>query len=82
MTTPTLIITSDGRVYAGLTADAAVTNMREAGIFTAGKSNVEYMASVAARALSLEGATIRTDTADNFLIDLAKHGHLTIGGKA
>jgi hypothetical protein len=78
---PTLIITSDGHVYSGLTPADAVDRMREAGIFTVGKTNAEYMSGVAGRAERLEGATIRTDSAENFLFDMAHHGLLTIGGQ-
>ena len=76
---PTMIITIDGKVYTGLTSNDAVSRMRDAGIFTVGKSNEEYMNGVATRAKRLDGVEIRATSADVFLSDMAKHKFLTIG---
>jgi hypothetical protein len=77
--TYTTIMTTDGKIYTGCTRDAAVTRMREAGIFTFGKTNAEYMQFVADRAVRFNGVVIRTDTADMFLQDMATHQLITLG---
>ena len=69
----TTIVTIDGKIYTGCTCDAAVAKMREAGIFTCGKTNAEYMQFVADRAVRFNGVVLRIDTADMFLRDMATH---------
>jgi len=69
----TMIITIDGKVYTGRTSDEAVSRMRDAGIFTVGKNNDEYMRGVAARTMRLDGASIRVTSADDFLHDMAQN---------
>ena len=75
----TMIITIDGKVYTGRTPDEAVSRMRDAGLFTVGKSNEEYMRGVATRVRHLDSAEVRVTNADVFLSDMAKHRFLTIG---
>lgn len=75
----TMIITIDGKVYTGRTSDEAVSRMRDAGIFTVGKSNEQYMRGVVARAKHLDGVDVRMTSAEDFLIDMAKHNFLKIG---
>lgn len=73
-----LAITPDGAMYAGRTAADVVTRMRESGIFTTGKTDVEYMLFVSNRARALDNAPVRHDTADHFLFDLQAAGFLTV----
>ena len=69
----TIIITLDGKIYSGRTGDEAVSKKRDAGIFTVGKSNEEYMQGVVARVKHLDGVDVRMTSAEVFLIDMAKH---------
>jgi hypothetical protein len=69
----TVALTYDGKMYVGTTAFEAVRRMREDGIFTIGKTNAEYMTFVSHRARQLHGMTIRHDTPEHFLADLASN---------
>jgi hypothetical protein len=73
-----MVITNDGKIYTGATADAVVARMREAGIFTFGKTNAEYMRFVSRQALHLSTQFVRYDTPDNFLRDMDTNALLTI----
>lgn len=68
-----VILTYDGKMYVGNTAGDAVRRMREAGIFTVGKTDAEYMSFVSQRAKALNDLSIRHDTPDHFLADLASN---------
>ena len=68
----------DGVTYEAKTAKGLVEKMRLAGIFTAGKDNVEYMAMVRRLAKTTHGATIRTTTEDDFVASLATEGMATV----
>lgn len=70
MTMTYLAMMTDGAIYAGRTCTEVVTRMREAGLFTAGKSDMEYMLFVSHRAKFLSDVPVRYDTAENFLHDL------------
>lgn len=65
-----LAMMTDGAIYAGRTCAEVVTRMREAGLFTVGKTDLEYMMFVSQRAEFLSNVAVRCDTADNFLHDL------------
>ncbi len=73
-----MVITVDGKIYTGTTADAVVARMREDGIFTFGKTNPEYMRFVSRQALHLCGQFVRHDTPDNFLHDMNANSLLAI----
>ena len=65
-----MVITIDGKIYMGATADAVVSRMSEGGIFTFGKTNDEYMRFVSRQAMHLCGQFVRHDSATNFLHDM------------
>jgi hypothetical protein len=65
------VTTAEGRRFVGVTAIDVLTLMREAGILTMGKTNREYMRFVARQVQQNEGKRIRTNSAANFLRDLA-----------
>lgn len=67
------VITIDGKIYSGDTADAVVSRMREGGIFTIGKTNAEYMRFVSRQSATLNLEFVRHDTAENFLADMHKN---------
>ncbi|MGI9143112.1 MAG: hypothetical protein ACR2IJ_07955 [Fluviibacter sp.] len=68
-----VILTIDGKMYVGRSAGEAVCRMRESGIFTVGKTDDEYMTFVSRRSQQLHGATIRHDTPEHFLADMASN---------
>ena len=70
MTMTYLAMMTDGAIYAGRTCAEVVTRMREAGLFTVGKTDAEYMLFVSHRAKFLSDVAVRYDTADHFLHDL------------
>ena len=73
-----MVITVDGKIYTGATADAVVARMREGGIFTFGKTNPEYMRFVSRQAMHLCGQFVRHDNPDNFLRDMHSNSLLKI----
>jgi hypothetical protein len=77
-----MVITIDGKIYMGATADAVVARMREGGIFTFGKTNAEYMRFVSRQAMHLCGQFVRHDTPDNFLHDMHSNFLLNIKTEA
>jgi hypothetical protein len=74
----TLILTNDGKTYVGITADDAVSRMREAGIFTFGKTNHEYMSFVSRQVATFSGHTVRDINATEFLNDMASLDIITL----
>lgn len=73
-----VIHTNDDRSYAGADAERAVEAMKNAGIFTAGETLMEYMKGYSQRALTMNGWTVRHDTADHLLDDLVRCGEVTL----
>lgn len=73
-----MVITVDGKMYTGTTADAVVARMREGGIFTFGKTDAEYMRFVSRQAMHLCGQFVRHDTPDNFLRDMHSNSLIQI----
>jgi hypothetical protein len=67
------VITIDGKIYSGDTADAVVSRMREDGIFTVGKTNAEYMRFVSRQSATLNLEFVRHDTPENFLRDMHRN---------
>ncbi len=78
MRTTIVIYTNDNRAYAGATAMDVVRRMLEANVFTVAKTPEEYMAGVARRHAALDRHTVRTDTPERFLTDLAACGAIEI----
>lgn len=74
-----IIVTRDGKQYAGRDAAAAVDAMRDAGLFVRHEGRHDYMRGVADRLAQLEGLAIRHDTPENFLIDLVAAGLVSLG---
>lgn len=77
-----MVVTIDGKVYTGPTADAVVARMREGGIFTFGKTNPEYMRFVSRQAMHLCGQFVRHDTPENFLHDMHTNAMLILNTEA
>lgn len=74
-----VIVTKDGRQYAGRDDAAAVDAMQADGLFVWDLSREDYMRGVADRLARLEGISVRFDTAENFLADLTTAGVVTLG---
>lgn len=74
-----IIVTRDGKQYAGRDAGAAVDAMRDAGLFVRHETRSDYMRGVSDRLARLDGLAIRHDTAENFLVDLVAAGVITLG---
>jgi len=74
----TVICTYDNHAYSGRSPEEAIQAMARAGVLTASKSLEEYMAMVQRQVLRLHGQLIRTDSADEFLTDLADLGVITL----
>lgn len=68
----------DGRRYPGATALDVINAMKNDGILTFAKDVPEYMEFVARQAMRLEGQTVRLDSPEVFLADLAAFGYLTL----
>lgn len=73
-----IVITVDGKIYAGRNADDVLTRMREDGFLTFEKTNDQYMRFVAMKALEFEGVVVRFSDAQTFLEDMAINDILTI----
>jgi len=69
----TIILTNDGKLYVGRSQRHAVEQMRDSGIFTIGKTNEQYMISVASRAKLLDHVDVSASNEHDFLCDLEKH---------
>jgi hypothetical protein len=62
----------DGKRYEGATAYDVVEQMRTGGLFTAGKSNREYMRGVSKRIFGVFAGHISHRSAAEFLCDLER----------
>lgn len=74
-----VIVTLDGRQYAGHDAAAAVDAMQAAGLFVRDLSREDYMRGMAERLARLDAINVRSDTPENFLADLAAAGVIRLG---
>lgn len=74
-----VIVTRDGKQYAGRDAGTAVDAMRDAGLFVRHETREDYMRGVADRLARLDGVQVRHDSPENFLIDLTAAGVVTLG---
>jgi hypothetical protein len=74
-----VIYTQDNQGFSGQTHEDVVLAMLRSNIFTEAKVPEVYMRGVAERSLRFEGATVRHDTAEHFLADLAATGAISFG---
>lgn len=75
-----VIVTRDGREYAGCDAGAAVDAMQAAGLLERDLTREAYMREASDRYRRFEGVHVRSDSPEHFLADLAAAGVILLRG--